>query len=73
MLHFFEMALATYILHSAFYFGVFIVTSSAFRIASFNTGLASTVPYLEDRREEIAPALEELNADILCLQEVMIF
>ena len=58
--------------HYSCYFGCFIQLSSTLRIASFNAGLAPTVPYFEDRRDEIVPALEELNADILCLQEVNI-
>ena len=69
------MASPTFMLCSVFYFGVFIeiysTASSACRIASFNAGLAPTVPYFEDRREEIVPALDELDADVVCLQEVM--
>ena len=40
------------------------------RIVSFNSGLTPKVANYDDRRLEIAPALVELNADIVCLQEV---
>ena len=68
----FKMAVVANLLRFAHYFGCFIQLSSTLRIASFNAGLAPTVPYFEDRRDEVVPALEELNADILCLQEVNI-
>ena len=50
-----------------------ILTASAtsVRIASFNSGLTPKIAYFEERREAIAPALVELNADVLCLQEVI--
>ena len=41
------------------------------RIVSFNSGLTPKVAHYDERRLEIAPALVELNADIVCLQEVM--
>ena len=40
------------------------------RIVSFNSGLTPKVAHYDERRLEIAPALVELNADIVCLQEV---
>jgi endonuclease/exonuclease/phosphatase family metal-dependent hydrolase len=48
-----------------------VTTVSSVKMVTFNTGLAQGyVQYYSERRELIVSAIQELDADIVCLQEV---